>query len=382
MPESGLPQILIDRGWLTPMEVQEALAALDAVRASGLAIELDEILLRRGAVTLEQLAIARSLAKLPPSPVIPDYEILGRLGEGGMGTVYKARSIRQGRTVAVKVLTPSFARERDAVDRFLREARMLVSLKHPNLVAGIDAGYSHGLYYVVMECVEGTTLGRILDRCGAMAWKQALSFVRSIAEALAYAESQGVLHRDIKPENILIDYAGQARLSDLGVAKFVSDSSPAITTAGSFVGTPAYMSPEQLQGRNDLDSRSDIYSLGLTLFEMLCGKPAFEAPTTAELMAKRFREKPHYGALARVPEAVVAVVRKMTAENRATRYRRVSELIVDLDQLLADRPVVFAMPVVKVARRSTDVRRKKPLRLVVLLLLLAAAATVKLFIRA
>lgn len=372
MPESGLPQILIERGWLTPMEVQEALASLDAIRATGLAIELEEILLRRGSVTLEQLAIARSAAKLPPSPLIPHYEIYGRLGEGGMGTVYKARDVRTDRTVALKVLTPAVSRDKDSIDRFLRESRMLSLLKHPNLVAGLDAGYHNGLYYVVMEYVEGRTLGEMLQTHGALPWRQALTIVRAAADGLAHAESKGVLHRDIKPENILIDVAGQPRLSDLGIAKVRGDVPSNITAPGAFVGTPAYMSPEQLEGRGDLDSRTDLYSLGLTLFEMLCGRPAFDASTTAELMAKRLREAPAYSTLL-APEPVVAVVRKMTAHNRAARYRRVSELIVDLDQLLAERPLVFALPVVKLTRMPRPVPREKPSRLLILLALLALA---------
>jgi serine/threonine-protein kinase len=332
------------------MEIQEAQTAVEAMHAGGVPIELEEILLRKGRLTLEQFALAHAAVTKSSGPLIPGYEILNKLGSGGMGSVYRARQTATDRVVALKLLSPS-DRDPASVDRFLREARVLIELAHPHLTRGLDVGYHRGLFYVAMECVDGSTLAQLLRVHGPLQWRQAFIYTRHIADALAFVESRRLVHRDIKPENILIDASGKAKLTDFGLARLASN--PDVTQTGDLPGTPRYMSPEQAAGRPDLDHRSDLYSLGLTLFEMLCARPAFEARTTAELLACRVRASPSYDrlTLARVPEPVISVVRKLTAPERGARYQHASHLIVDLDQLLAERPLLYALPAARPALR-------------------------------
>ena len=216
------------------------------------------------------------------------YEILGPLGAGGMGEVYRARDPRLGRDVAIKVLPPHLANDADALKRFEREARAVAALSHPNILAIFDVGSDQGLTYAVMELLEGETLRNRLRR-GAMPWREAVDTAAAIADALSTAHSKGVIHRDLKPENIFLTSEGRAKVLDFGLARHAlaatdSDETAAATQPGTILGTVGYMSPEQVRGRV-AEAPSDIFSLGCVLYEMIAGRRAFARETAAQTMA-------------------------------------------------------------------------------------------------
>lgn len=214
----------------------------------------------------------------PPAPVemaphFPQLEILECLGRGGMGVVYKARQPRLDRLVALKVLAPEREKDPAFANRFEREAQALARLNHPNIVTVHDFGRAGGLFYLLMEYVDGTSLRHLL-RGGRLPPEQALAIVPALCEALEYAHARGVVHRDIKPENILLDPQGRVKIADFGVAKILGSEPPdgRLTAAEDVVGTPHYMAPEQVETPQRVDHRADIYSLGVVFYEMLTGE--------------------------------------------------------------------------------------------------------------
>ena len=217
-------------------------------------------------------------AFVPPSVeqvavLFPQLEIIGLLGQGGMGAVYKARQPRLNRFVALKILSPEKQKDPQFAERFQREARALAWLNHPHIVTVYDFGEAQGHYYLLMEFVDGMTLRRVLQG-RRVEPPEALAIVPQICQALQYAHEQGVIHRDIKPENILLDKRGQVKIADFGIAKIL-DLEPrdlSLTGAKDVVGTPHYMAPEQIERPQSVDHRADIYSLGVVFYEMLTGE--------------------------------------------------------------------------------------------------------------
>jgi tRNA A-37 threonylcarbamoyl transferase component Bud32 len=203
----------------------------------------------------------------------PQLEILEWLGRGGMGVVYKARQPKLNRLVALKLLAPEKGADPRFAERFLREAQALARLSHANIVTVHDFGEADGLYYLLMEYVDGVTLRQLLQT-RKMAPEEALKIVPKICEALQFAHEQGVVHRDIKPENVLLDKQGRVKIADFGIAKLVGavGAGPALTEEQSVIGTPHYMAPEQVEKPQSVDHRADIYSLGVVFYEMLTGE--------------------------------------------------------------------------------------------------------------
>lgn len=201
----------------------------------------------------------------------PELELLAECGHGGMSIVFKARQPKLDRLVALKILLPALADQPGFSERFNREARTLARLNHPNIVAVHDFGHNGGFYYLLMEFVDGVNLRQAM-RAGVTP-AQALALVPKICEALQFAHDHGVLHRDIKPENILLDVRGTPKLADFGIAKLAGDTAGVgLTVSGAWLGTPAYMAPEQVEKPASVDHRADIYSLGVVLYEMLTGE--------------------------------------------------------------------------------------------------------------
>src|SRR5678809_1235600 len=239
------------------------------------------------------------------------YSIDRELGRGGMATVYLAQDAKHERLVALKVLHPDLAASLGP-DRFLREIKLVARLNHPHILALHDSGSADGFLYYVMPYVEGESLRERLDREQSLPVEEAVHHGKSIASALVYAHRQKIVHRDIKPENVML-YEGEAMVMDFGIAKAVSSASnDTITQAGMMVGTPAYVSPEQAAGEQNLDGQSDQYSLACVLYEMLSGERPFTGPTAQAVMTKRFTEKPKALRQVRgsVPEHVETAVLK------------------------------------------------------------------------
>jgi len=267
---------------------------------------------------------------------IGNFELLEKLGQGGMGTVYKARQVSMDRIVALKILPPSFAKRKEFIERFFREARASAKLNHPNIVNGIDVGQDNGLYYFAMEFVDGSSVNTLLKH-GAIKEFRCAEIGHDIAQALAHAHQNGILHRDIKPDNILIDSTGLAKLCDLGLARVDSESEEqkGLTQQGQAVGTPHYISPEQAKGIRDLDMRTDLYSLGATLYHMVTGKTMYEGPTSVVIMTKHLTDKAvtPTSINSGVSKGFVTVLARLLAKDRNDRYVSAQHLADDLKRV-------------------------------------------------
>ncbi len=266
---------------------------------------------------------------------IPGYELLSKLGEGGMGAVYKGRQVSLDRTVAVKILSPRLAKSPGYTERFLREAHIAAKLNHANIVNVIDTGSTDKYYYMVMEYVEGTTLRQIVKEKGALGEKRALQAIVQVARALAWAHGHGIIHRDVKPDNIMIDVEGTVKLCDLGLARQEDAEAAMLTQSGTMVGTPHYVSPEQARGERDLDGRTDIYSLGATLYHAVTGKPPFGGTSAAVVMTKHLTEQVPWPSEVNpaVSENLGLLIQKMMAKDRNDRYQTAGELIEDIQRV-------------------------------------------------
>ena len=226
-----------------------------------------------------------------PAPAIPGFEILERLGEGGMGVVFKARQVAMDRFVAVKVLRDELQQEPEYIKRFFKEARLAGRLRHANIVSALDCGTAEGRSFMIMEFVEGKPLDRLLRTRGALPEPEALAVARGIAEALQYAWFHHIIHRDLKPQNVLMTGDGMPKVSDFGLCRDLRDL-PHLTSLGLIHCTPEYASPEQARGDKDIDVRADLYSLGVTLYEMLTGKLPFEAADAATMIVRHAMDRP------------------------------------------------------------------------------------------
>lgn len=261
------------------------------------------------------------------------YHILEQLGEGGMAVVYKALDTKLDRYVAVKVILPSKGHSDKFLKRFEREAKALAGLSHPNIVGVIDYGENHGLPYLVMEYISGGTLKQKFTG-KPFSWKESVKISTPIANALSYAHQHKIIHRDIKPSNILITETGSPMLSDFGIAKIVeSEETMDITGTGVGIGTPEYMSPEQAQGKI-IDARSDVYSLGIVLFEMVTGRKPYQADTPYAVVIKQVNEPvPNPRAFRKdLPLDVEKVLLKALAKNPANRFQSMKEFEDAMDK--------------------------------------------------
>ena len=291
--DERIARLAVSRGYCAPEQMEDALNALRTARAVGTRAQLAEVLVEKGYVTSRHMReLRRSLVKDGSRRVIAGYEILERVGQGGMGAVYRARQLSLNRIVALKVLSPSLASDKSFVQRFQREARLAARLTHPNLVQVYNVGEHGGRRYIAMEFVEGPSVDKLIELYGRIAEGEAVDIAIGVACALSVAASQGIVHRDVKPSNILLSAEGTVKLTDLGLAKPVGEDDLHITQAGAAVGTPNYMSPEQARGSQQIDGRSDVYSLGATLFHMLTGRPPFEGKTPFDTLRKHVDEPP------------------------------------------------------------------------------------------
>jgi len=292
------------------------------------------------------------------------YEIQSPLGAGGMGEVYRARDTRLNRDVAIKILPASFSSDPDRLQRFAQESRAAAALNHPNILSIYDIGEDRGAPYVVSELLEGETLRDRL-RNGALASRKAIDYAQQIARGLAAAHEKGIVHRDLKPENLFITHDGRAKILDFGLAKFtrpeadLSDDAPTVqvaTEAGMVLGTAGYMSPEQVRGK-PADSRSDIFSFGAILYEMLSGKRAFHGDSAADTMSAILKEEPAdlSETNRNVSPALERIVRHCLEKSPAERFQSARDAAFNLEALTdistTSRGGMRALPEEKTPRR-------------------------------
>jgi eukaryotic-like serine/threonine-protein kinase len=261
------------------------------------------------------------------------YRLEAKLGSGGMSTVYLARDTTLDRDVAVKVMHREMSEQADQLERFRQEARAVAKLSHPNVVSVIDAGEDGGFPYIVFEYVEGETLKQRIARVGALDPQEALAYAIEIARGLTVAHGRKMVHRDIKPQNVLIDNEGRAKLTDFGISRQLEQEG--MTATGRVLGTTDYVAPEQAMG-HAVDQRSDVYSLGVVLYEMLIGQVPFHADSQVGVAMKHVNEELP-DVQQRRPEvsaAAALVVERATAKDPAKRYQEIGEMIDDLSTAL------------------------------------------------
>ena len=263
------------------------------------------------------------------------YEIQEIIGKGGMATVYKAQDIVLKRYVAVKVLREEFTTDEEFIKRFNTEAQSAASLTHQNIVSIYDVGNEDNIYYIVMELIQGKTLKQIIDEDGVLPWKWSLNIAIQIASALEVAHKNNIIHRDIKPHNIIITEDGIAKVTDFGIAKAVSNST--ITAFGTTIGSVHYFSPEHARG-GYTDAKSDLYSLGIVMYEMLTGRVPFDADTPVSIALKHMQEKPIEPIKLNpaIPYSVNKIIMKAMEKDVNLRYQSATEMLKDLNMALKD----------------------------------------------
>jgi serine/threonine protein kinase len=305
-----LAKELIQRGWLTPYQVNHLFQGKDKELTLG------------------------------------NYVLLERLGEGGMGAVFKARHRRLGRLVALKLIRKESLGDDDAVRRFRREIRAASQLTHPHIVMALDADEADGVHFYAMEYVEGCNLAQWVEQHGPLPVRRACEYVRQAALGLQHAHERGLVHRDVKPSNLLLTTQGETiKLLDLGLARLRraasdGDSGSSLTQIGEVMGTPDYISPEQAESSHTVDIRADLYSLGCTLYFLLAGRAPFSGLVPIE---KLFHHRYHMACpiedhRSEVPLEVATVVRKLMEKKPEHRYQTPAELVAALDEVIAKLP--------------------------------------------
>jgi serine/threonine-protein kinase len=285
------------------------------------------------------------------------YEIGGVLGRGGMAEVHHGRDLRLGREVAVKVLRQDLARDPSAQVRFRREAQAAASLNHPAIVAVYDTGEdrtaSGATPYIVMEYVEGETLRDVLRRQGRLSPERAMSLTADICAALDFSHRNGIVHRDVKPGNVMITPQGTVKVMDFGIARAVSDSAATMTSTAAVIGTAQYLSPEQARGEG-VDARSDVYSAGCLLYELVTGTPPFTGDSPVAVAYQHVREDPKTPSSINpaIPPELDSILLKAMSKNPANRYQSAAEMRADLLRAVAGQRVE-ATPVMSDAERTT-----------------------------
>ena len=296
------------------------------------------------------------------STQIGHYDVVAELGRGGMGVVYKGYEAALSRYVAIKMLSPALAHDESVKERFLREARSMASLNDPHIIQIYYIGEWEGQPYFAMEFVEGESLSTWLKRENQMTPEQAARAIYQTASGLATAHDRGVIHRDIKPANLMLDQRGRIKIADFGIALSSTDFSKKLTSTGEFVGTPGYLSPEVCTGQ-PVDQRSDIFSLGIVLFELLTGRMPFNDQSPLGLLLEVVRaEIPDVRDLNSAVDAeLTRILQRMTAKDPAQRYQNCHELIADLVKhpLVAGAQTISAKPVMTMAA-GTMVGMKTP----------------------
>ncbi|MGN0709849.1 MAG: Stk1 family PASTA domain-containing Ser/Thr kinase [Anaerovoracaceae bacterium] len=260
------------------------------------------------------------------------YELIEKIGEGGMAVVYKAKDRLLSRYVAIKILRPEFVKDAQFVDSFRKESQQAAALQHPNIISVYDVGQEGSIYYIVMELVDGRPLSDIIKERAPMDYKEVIRISRQVASALSLAHKNNIIHRDIKPHNIMITDDGTAKLGDFGIAKAISDST--LTETSKVIGSVHYFSPEQARGQY-VDEKSDIYSLGIVMYEMLTGRVPFDGDNPVQVALMHINDDiiPPSQIVSGIPPQLEKIVMKATDKFQSNRYRSADEMLSDLNNI-------------------------------------------------
>ncbi|MCE9584726.1 MAG: serine/threonine protein kinase [Planctomycetes bacterium] len=324
----------IKAGFLTKEQLGPAMIKQDALAKAGTQAKLFAILFENKAITQQQYQLllqevgGPSTKSFPADPV-PGFKISGKLGTGGMALVYRATDTMEGDQVALKVMKPAHMINPRFVAQFHREAELLERFDHSHIVKGFQHGKVNGLEYFAMEMVDGPSMREIVEKEGPLTEERALKYTIQVAEAVQYTHKEGIVHRDIKPENILLDPEDNVKLIDLGFAKPIgSQEEPEGTTSG----TPQYMSPEQAQGQASIDVRSDLYSLGATLYHMVLGDVPFKGGDNMEVMAAQVLNDLQSSETkgGKISKMMHYFLERAMAKDKEIRYQTPKEMIDDM----------------------------------------------------
>ena len=333
-------QLAVENGLVTEIQVRECLAAQEESRKEEKEPEpVENIMISKGFMSQEEVrAVKTALGRMSRDeekgdPLrIGNYEIIGKIGDGGLGTVYKARQISMSRDVALKVLHKKWLTDEEFKKRFLLEARLAGRLSHQNLIQVYDVGRDRGIYYFSMEFVDGETIEDMIERDGPLEMSKAVDFVIQVLRAITYIKKFDIVHRDIKPGNMMVTRNLVVKLGDFGFVKSKLD--PMISTEGEVLGTPDYISPEQAMGLENIDWRSDQYSLGCSLYHMVTGKPPYEGSGSSVMRQHIKADLPDPRTInPKIPDSVVQILERMMAKDPNDRF-------IDTDQFFEDLELV------------------------------------------
>lgn len=346
--DSFFARKVIERKLATVDEVELVREHARELRDKGRNVSLADLLVNSGYITKTQVQrLTMSMeddSMYRPAQQIPGYQVLGKLGQGAMATVFKAKQLSLDRIVAIKVLPKRLSENREFVDRFYKEGKAAAKLNHPNIVGAYDVGEAMGYHYFVMEYIDGKTVYDMLKDSKPMDEKEVLDIIIQVAKALQHAHHRGLIHRDVKPKNIMITSSGVVKLADMGLARDVDDFKAATAEAGRAYGTPYYISPEQIRGEINIDARADIYSLGATFYHMVTGRVPFEGPSPSAVMHKHLKEPiiPPDHINTRLTSAVGEIIEVMMAKSPEDRYQSCTELLEDLEATIRGEPPLQA----------------------------------------
>ena len=346
--DSQFARLVVDRRLCSANEVELIRTELKSLQTGGEQIALPELLIRRGYITPSQVTrLTQSLdddSMYKPAQQIPGFQILGKLGQGAMAVVFKAKQLSLDRAVAIKILPKRLSENKEFVDRFYKEGKAAARLNHPNIVQAYDVGESNGYHYFVMEYIDGDTIYDRIEDGRALEEPEALRIILQCARALRHAHTQGLIHRDVKPKNIMLTKQGDVKLADMGLAREVGDDATAAAEAGRAYGTPYYISPEQIRGEINIDCRADLYSLGATFFHMVTGRVPFDGSTPSSVMHKHLKQAlvPPDHINHALSSGVGEIIEVMMAKSPDDRYQTTDELIADLESVVNGGPPMLA----------------------------------------
>ena len=363
--DEALAQHVCQLGMVTAAQVTEAQQAQADAAQRGILLSLADALVQLDFITRTQREKMEQevRARMEGAQMLGQYKLLRKLGEGAMGAVYLADDTIGQRKVALKILPAKYFSDPEYLTRFRREARAAGRLNHANIVAAYTAGEEAGQHFLVMEYCEGESLEKTLKREGFLPWDKALEITIQATRGLQHAHEHGLIHRDVKPGNIFVTTNGEAKILDLGLSKVIGAGEQSFNTqTGVALGTPHYISPEQARGEKTVDGRTDIYSLGATLYHVVTGETPFQGSTAAMIMLKHLNDQiPNPQDIREdIPDNVALVIQKMMAKDPADRHRDCKELLGDLELVLHG-----AMPssqAIEVGKSSVAVRVRPPRR--------------------